>query len=459
MPASPTSPSRCRVLLVSESCNPELRAGFLIGWSQAEALRERVDLHIVTEATSRDPLIRAGLVEGRDFTAIDLRSLKRVREGIRDRMFGRGSERGWGFWQALSLPVHVAFEWRVWRRFRDDLVAGGFDVVHRISPISPDHASVLALRMKRLKTPLVVGPLNGGLAWPPGYGDVRRAESEWMSYLRGLVRLVPGLTAVRSRANALLLGSRDMLARNPAAFEPQTIYMPENGIDARRFSATRTRKAKLPLHIVYVGRLVAYKGPDIVLEAAAPLLADGRATLRIVGGGPMRDALEARTASLAVSHAVTFAGDLDHTQVQRELVEADLLCFPSIREFGGAVVMEAMYMGAVPVVVDYGGPPEYIDADTGFALPLGTRGEITAALGTRLEEIACDPARLHAMSLRAQQRARVLFDWRSKAAMIERIYNWVRTPGSAKPDFGVPLSLEKVMAEVRATDPYPTGGV
>ena len=452
--SAPSAPSsRLRVLLVSESCDPEGRQSALIGWSQAEALRERVDLHIVTEASCRDSLIRAGLVEGRDFTTIDLRGLKRIRESIRDALFGHGKERGWGFWQALTLPVHLAFEWRVWRRFGGDLSAARYDLVHRITPISPDHPSLLAARMSKLKLPLVVGPLNGGLAWPPGYGEVRRAEGEWMSYLRGMTRFVPGLRALRARANALLLGSFDMLNRNDSEFAPQTVYMPENGIDRRRFSAERTRKAELPLRIVFLGRLVPFKGPDLVIEAAAAMLADGRAKLRIVGAGPMSEGLAEQAERLGVSLAVTLVGDVDHARVQEELVDADLMCSLSIREFGGAVIMEAMYMGAVPVVVDYGGPPEYIDEGCGFKIPLGSREEIIAELKATLESIAREPERLHAMSVLAQEHARVLFDWKSKAAMIERIYDWVLTPGSHKPDFGIPLNVEKVTTELDASDP------
>jgi glycosyltransferase involved in cell wall biosynthesis len=432
--------ARLRILLVAESCDPRGRAGFLIGWLQARALRERFDVHVVTETASRAGLIELGLVEGVDFTAINATPLKRARDGVRDVIFGRGSERGWGLWQALSLPAIAWFEWRVWRRFRKRLRAGAFDLVHRIVPISPDQPSVLALHIQSTGVPLVVGPLNGGLPWPEGYAKVRRAEGEWTSYLRGMIRLVPGLEAVRANADALLLGSRDMIARNPPRYRDRAIYLPENGIDPSRFSVERSRKPALPLRIAYLGRLVPFKGPDLVLESARALLARGDATLRIVGGGPMRDVLAARVAALGLGEVVTLVGDVDHHQVQQELAEADLMCAPSIREFGGAVVMEAMYMGAVPVVVDYGGPPEYAAPDCAFLLPLGDRNTIIAALSAVLERIAADPAQLEAMSAAGQRRARALFEWEAKAAMLGQVYRWV-LEGGEKPDFGMPLSM------------------
>jgi len=242
--------SQLRVLLVTETCDPEGRAGFLIGWLQAAALRRRLDVHIVTETANRAPLLRAGLTEGVDFTIVDATAPKRLRDRIRDTIFGRDSERGWSLWQALSLPAVALFEWRVWRRFRRDLRRGRYDVVHRLTPISPDQPSVLATRLPATGVPLVVGPLNGGLPWPAGYDHVRQAEGEWMSYLRGLTRLVPGLSALRANAAALLLGSRAM---------------------------------------------VPYKGADLVVEAAAALLARGyRNDTEFSIGRHLRDVLSAR---------------------------------------------------------------------------------------------------------------------------------------------------------------------
>jgi glycosyltransferase involved in cell wall biosynthesis len=412
---SPEPLRRLRILLVSESCDPGGRAGFLIGWMQAQALRRLFDVHIVTETSSRAGLLGVGLVEGDDFTVIDATPLKRGRDLVRNAIFGRGSERGWGLWQALSLPANGWFEWRVWRRFRRALAAGEYDVVHRIVPISPDQPSVLAVQMPSTGVPLVVGPLNGGLPWPAGYAGVRRAEGEWTSYLRGLIRIVPGLAALRANADALLLGSRAIMSRNPAAYRDRAIYLPENGIDPGRFSVKRTRRASLPLRLVYLGRLVPYKGPDLVIEAARALLARGDATLRIVGAGPMRDALAEQVAALGLEHAVSIVGDVDHRQVQEELTAADLMCAPSIREFGGAAVMEAMYMGAVPAVVDYGGPPEYAAPDCAFLLPMGDRAAIVASLTAVLERVAADPAQLDAMSAAGQRRARSLFEWDAKA--------------------------------------------
>jgi len=187
---------------------------------------------------------------------------------------------------------------------------------------------------------------------------------------------------------------------------------------------------------------VPYKGADMLLEAALPLLKDGRMTLDIVGDGPQMPKLRETVAREKLESAVTLAGWVKHEQVQDRLIDADVLVFPSIREFGGGVALEAMAVGVVPVVTNYGGLGELVSAATGFLIEMGTRSEIIGRLRETLSRLAADPASIDAKSDAAYERAHRQFTWSAKAGQTLAIYDWVLASkcGRAKsrPQFSMP---------------------
>ena len=126
-----------------------------------------------------------------------------------------------------------------------------------------------------------------------------------------------------------------------------------------------------------------------------------------------------------VAGAVSFRGNLPHAEVGGVMARANLLVFPSIREFGGGVVLEAMATGVVPLVVDYAGPGELVDPGTGIKVPIGPRAAIVAAVRAELERLAADPSGLPVMARAARARARTQFTWEAKARQVAEVYDWV----------------------------------
>lgn len=413
-----------RVLLVAEAANPEWVSVPLVGWSLARALASVADVHLVTQVRNRAAILRAGLREGEDFTAIDSEAVAAPLWRLGERLTG-GQGKGWTMLQAAGTLAYPHFERLLWRRFGADLRAGRFDLVHRVTPLSPTAPSPLAPRLKALGVPFVLGPLNGGVPWPRAFQAERRAEREWLSYARGLARLLPGRAATFRDASAILAGSRHTASEVPPAQRRKVAWLPENAVDPRRFLAPAARPPG-PLRAAFVGRLVPYKGPDMALEAAAPHLRAGRMTLDVVGDGPLMPSLRAQGQGLP---GVAFHGWLPQEGVARVFSASHLFLFPSIREFGGGAVVEAMATGCAPVVVDYAGPGEIVDDATGWRVPLAPRPALVAALSALLGRLLADPAAVAARGEAA--RARTLRDltWEAKARHIGFVYDWVLSGG------------------------------
>jgi len=350
-----------------------------------------------------------------------------------------GANKGWTTVMALRQISYRAFESKLWHDLGQEIRSGAFDLVHRVTPLSPTLPSPLAVRCKRAGVPFVWGPINGGLPWPRGFDTARRREREWLSYLRGVHRLIPGYTATRSACDAIMVASRATLEQMPGRYLDRCVYIPENGIDPARFPRVARRvPTGLPLRCAFVGRLVPFKGLDMVIEAAADLMRAGCVELDVIGDGPERRSLERQADDADAAERVRFHGWLDHAHVAERLRVCHLLTFPSVREFGGGVVLEAMAAGLAPIVVDYGGPGELVSPGTGIALPIGSRAAIIDAMRRELERFVDDPTRVHEMGLAAQERAYSLFTWEAKASQVRAVYRWVLGDG-AKPDFGMPL--------------------
>ena len=423
-----SAPDRLRVLAVAEAANPEWVSVPLVGWSLVAALRDQADVHLVTQVRNRPALLRAGLQEGVDFTAIN-------NEGVAGpvhraaQLLRMGKGKGWTIGTALaSRLAYPQFERLIWRAFGDRLAAGEFDVVHRITPLTPTANSSLAPRCAALGVPFILGPLNGGVPWPAGFDRERRREHEWLSYVRGAYRLSPARKRMLEASRVIIAASDHTAGEIPDRHHAKMARIPENGIDPHRFTARARPRPAAPLRGCFVGRLVPYKGPDMLIEAALPHLRDGRLSLDIVGSGPMEDALHRMVQAEGVAGAVTFHGWLDHARVQDVLARADLMPFPSIREFGGGVVLEAMATGVVPVVCDYAGPGELVDNDTGYKVAIGDRAAVVAGFRATLGAILDDPSDLPRRSENGLRRIADTFTWARKAAQIVTLYRWALAP-------------------------------
>ncbi len=429
---------RLRVLLIAEAANPKLTSVALIGWSFSRAMAKIADAHMAVEQRNHDDLVNAGLRPD-DFTAIDNRRWQGLSWNVAKVLRG-GTSLGWSTYSALSTLVYPFFELKVWKQFGERLRRGEFDLVHRVTPLAPVVPSLLAARCARIGVPFVLGPLNGGVPWPKEFSGLRRAEKEWMSHIRGAYKLMPGFHATRRHASAIIVAARAAWAEMPAPYMPKCVYLPENAIDVARFPRREPPALRKPLSVAFIGRLVPMKGADMLIEAAAPLARDGKLELNIIGDGPEAPKLKQMAAELLVADRVKFSGWVDHTQIADLVKQSQIFGFPSVHEFGGGVVLEAMALGLVPVVVDYGGPGELVPPGTGFALPMAPRAELVRSLRDCLVKLVASPDQVRAMGQRAQDYVYRSFTWDAKAHQVLEVYRWALGARKDKPDFGMPVS-------------------
>jgi glycosyltransferase involved in cell wall biosynthesis len=170
-----------------------------------------------------------------------------------------------------------------------------------------------------------------------------------------------------------------------------------------------------------VGRLVRTKGARDAIRALG-LAGDLPARLDVVGDGFDRPACEALTAELGLTRRVSFHGWLPRAQVTAFYQAADVFVFPSYREPGGNVTMEAMAHGLPLLVSDRGGPGHVVDGSCGIRVRPDSPGQYARDLAAALTRLVRDEALRLALGAGARRRVAAVGLWDSKVGQMDEIY-------------------------------------
>jgi rhamnosyl/mannosyltransferase len=200
--------------------------------------------------------------------------------------------------------------------------------------------------------------------------------------------------------------------------------------------------------ILFVGRLVPYKGVDVLLTALATMTGSNAAAV-IVGDGPLRDQLERQAAAAGLSQRVFFLGTLPEDALEAWYGACDVLALPSTTpaEAFGLVQLEAMARSK-PVVstrVASGVPWVNQDGITGLTVPPGDPEALRAALAGILESAELREQ----MGKAARRRFLELFTHRRMVEETTSLYRQV-CPEPSKSE--APIGTQPVPAMKRAFD-------
>jgi len=427
---------RLRVLVLGPDCNPEEVSIPYVTYSHAAALAQLHDVTLVAREKVESPLRRANA----PFHAIEV-----VRTPRLDRFFS------WCFRRifrsnydsqvvtAFRYPFCVAFEWQAWRQLRRRIFAGHFDVVLRLVPMAPSMPSPFAFFLRKGPIPFVIGPLNGGLPWPQGFTQLQK-QREWIAGLRNAYRFLPFARSTYQHAAAIIAASSQTYSEF-VRYCDKLFFIPEPGIsECLCCKDTRVPRPGAKLDLLFVGGLVPRKACDLALRAAGPLLRDGSAHLTVIGDGRERNRLEQLVKSLRIENAVDFTGWISHDKVLNRMRSADVFLFPTLRDNGAGVVFEALASGAVPVVVDFGGPGDIVRSDLGYKVPLTNEGEIVSEIEKILADLAMNRELVSRLRQQGMSYARECLTWEAKAQRTTQVLRWVLKHGP-KPNLAPPKML------------------
>ena len=318
----------------------------------------------------------------------------------------------------LSILITQYLARRIVLTLRD---SEGLDVVHQPIPVSPRFPSL----MFGLNLPVIIGPMNGGMDYPPA---LRHSESILSRISipvgRQLSDLANSILPGKKLAKVLIVANRRTRLALPRGFKGQVVELVENGVDLSLWLAPEKERRHRPLtpktaHFIFVGRLIDWKCLDIVLEALREV---PDAHLEVIGDGSMRAKWEHLAGEFGVSSRVAFSGWLPQAECASRMQSALALLLPSIYECGGAVVLEAMAAGVAVIATKWGGPVDYVNSDTGILIEPKSRRIMVDGFAAAMRQVIAEPESARTMGQFGRERVERHFSWEQKIDSIMHIY-------------------------------------
>jgi glycosyltransferase involved in cell wall biosynthesis len=179
------------------------------------------------------------------------------------------------------------------------------------------------------------------------------------------------------------------------------------GLSSKLFQ-NRARRSASRLELLYVGRLLPWKGIHLVLRALA--LLDGSKSnihLTVIGSGVDRARLQRLSRRLKLDEAVSWVPSMPREELLQIYSNFDLFTFPSLHDSGGMVVLEALTFGLPVVCLDLGGPGVVVNDSCGHVISTvgASEDQVVRAIAQFLNEILADRTKLLPLSRSARARA------------------------------------------------------
>ncbi|WP_242504085.1 glycosyltransferase family 4 protein [Promicromonospora panici] len=336
---------------------------------------------------------------------------------------------------SMLQPAYVPFYARARRYVRNRLAAGArFDVAHQVTPVALRYPSPVV----NLGLPVVLGPVGGSLESPPAFVREEGATPLYQR-LRQLDRLrlrLDPLLRSSYRSADCVVGIAPYV-RDVLGDLPLRRYETQSDVAVQEVPPEVDRSGRTgPVRLLHVGRLVRTKGAREAIRAMARLR-DLPVVLDVVGDGNDRRACDDLVRDLRLTGRVTIHGAVPHADVDGFYERADVFVFPSYREPGGAVVLEAMAHGLPLVVCDRGGPAENVSDACAVRVPVESPAQLAQDVAGAVRRLVADPGLRLRKGAAARERVIAVHLWDRRIDRMADLYEDVAAP---RPEFGAKVS-------------------
>ncbi len=415
---------KLNILISAYACNPlATKESFpgeaILGWNLVKQISRYHDIWVLTREYNRDAIteeIRNNNISNANFIYVRLPKpfLLLLRNFIGFRLY-------YLFWQIraffLAKRLHQQFK---------------FDLFHQITFNNDWMPSFIGAF---LPIPFIWGPVGGGQRIPVSLiGEL----GTWGFIDEIIIRIIGQSLWRRSifrnkcvkKASAILVCNQET-RRQFSCSDEKIYFFPVNGISSEdlisfdEFSDfAKQSLMKNGFSAIYVGRFDFFKGLRLGIKVFALFLKKySDSQFIIIGEGPEGNHLKKMVHNLGIESKIHFMPWLFRKKVTATIRNADVFFFPSLREGGGAVVVEAMASGKPVICLDIGGPALHIQGGCGIKIVPKNLDYVINEMVNALERLYLDKELRIKMGMVGRRRAEQFYLWERLGERLQEIYH------------------------------------
>lgn len=301
------------------------------------------------------------------------------------------------------------------------------DILHHVSPVAPRYP----VSLSKFSNRFVLGPIGGGLRVPVDFRKEVEGSEEWFYKLRNLDKirfsLDRELKETYERADVILCAGEYMREILPYRYSHKLTEFLDVGVDVVDYKYFQRSYNGELLKLLYVGRVVPYKGLMFLLKAISGLSQfEKKSILLTIVGFKGESKYEKECLSYIKNNGlfnqVEIVGYIPKSEALSYYESADVFCFPSLAEAGGTVVLEAMASGLPVLAAKVGGPVTSITSDSGILVDCAFKEQFVDGLRLAISSILNGNICLSSLSYHARKRVEERFTWEARLEQISKIY-------------------------------------
>jgi len=295
-----------------------------------------------------------------------------------------------------------------------------FDFIHHVTFVSFRYPSLLCL----YKIPFIFGPISGGDTIPYDFRKKFTLFEKIKEFLRDLsnyyIKISPLINLTFSKSYKIYANSEETKKIIPSTYHYKTKLMLAIGIDNLTNIHIDFNDNKKVFNICYAGNLLNLKGSSIMLETFNELKKNNNNIfLSVAGDGPIESTLKKKAKDYNIDKSISWLGKIKRSELFELFKKSDLLIFPSLRDSGGLVILEAMSLGMIVATLDIGGPGQIVNNDCGIKINIEkkTENEIILELSNSINYLIINKSELNHKKKKSLERVKE-FNWKKKAMLV-----------------------------------------